>query len=192
MTNFSPDLPTLHAHTHRPKALGGTDPIEIAAGQIPFALASGGVTDNGSPFAVDEVTELSGGDFETNDAAVFDFDATDEAILILQAGVYDIVTVTEVIAGDVPDYPDSILVVATEGATIGGLSPGQIYVVGHPIGAADYQPPMSKVLIDTVLLGSPPFSVRPYTVTSDGSGEWSINNGLFIYRIGDSAGALLP
>lgn len=29
MTNFSPDLPTQHAWTHRPKAEGGTDPIEF-------------------------------------------------------------------------------------------------------------------------------------------------------------------
>jgi hypothetical protein len=36
MTNFSPELPTLHAHTHRPKALGGTDPVEVAADPITY------------------------------------------------------------------------------------------------------------------------------------------------------------
>lgn len=37
------DVP-YHAHTHRPKAQGGTDPIEIEAGRVPWVVLWGGAT----------------------------------------------------------------------------------------------------------------------------------------------------
>lgn len=85
-----------HAWKHRPRWLGGTDPIEPA---LPFALAVSGA----SPQFIDFTQEVDWGTgVGTNDVGVFSYDPDDPGgILIKQAGFYVAMTSVRVGSGDI-------------------------------------------------------------------------------------------
>lgn len=86
-----PDV-DFHGWSHRPKALGGTDPVPI---NLPWAR---GVMDASQ--SVTATTELAYTTVDTNDYTAFRWDDTDPAgILILQKGLYACFTTVRYPAG---------------------------------------------------------------------------------------------
>lgn len=82
------DLPKHHGWTHRPKAKGGTDPVEM---ELPFAFAS---RDTNQTIDNDaEIVILSG--FITNRPDIFSLDPAGEGILVIGNHTMQIYGMTE-------------------------------------------------------------------------------------------------
>lgn len=115
------DLPKHHGWTHRPKAKGGTDPVEM---ELPFAFASGTdqVIDNNA-----EIVILA--DFITNRPDIFSLDPGGEGILVIGNHTMQVFGMTEA-AGHITTARETYTQAQPEsayptfGTEYGGLSYG--------------------------------------------------------------------
>lgn len=189
-------MPEYHGWTHRPKAQGGTDPIDFPGGSVPYALCGSIGLSVTTPFSYNGFVDLEEFGFETNAPDIFSFDdsVVGKAGIACTPGVYYVTADAELamLSPVLADLPPTMRVLPTSGTTSGGgLAPTPLHTFWDKANAialsdVNWIQPAQGWTVNNAPSGR---IYRLHVLAPAGADDWDIIVNLWIFRLGDSAGA---